>query len=249
MSTTAVDLTSSSLEALQQEYLVITSNLANASTAGYKRRVTAFSEVLSPMLAGGAAGAAGETGRGMQIQGHTRVDFSQGALRQTERSLDVAISGQGFLVIETADGPLYTRNGSLHTSATGQLVTAGGHPIQGVSGPIVVPAEVSNTSIQITSDGTVLAGGEQIGQLRVVDFEKPEHLEPVGECAFRAPTDLAQRPPKDAVVCQGFLEDSNVSPVKELVGLITVSRTYEANLRTVNATDDRMKSLLQVAMS
>ena len=229
----------SSIAGIEQRYAGITHNLANANTTGFKRVRTSFSQALQQ------AGAAG-TGA---VAAGTQVDFTQGPLAGTGRPLDLAMTGKGFFVLETPNGPLYTRNGTFTTNAEGNLVDTQGRLVAGEAGPIVVPRSVSPSQVTVAPDGTVQAGGQTIGKLRVVDFADRAALRPEGASGFRAPANVQPQPAEKYAVTQGHLEGSNVNVTEELVGLITASRLYEANLKGVSATDERLRNLLQVAMA
>ncbi|MGC9453824.1 MAG: flagellar basal-body rod protein FlgF [Phycisphaerae bacterium] len=240
----SIAATASSLRALSEQYQAIAHNLANANTAGYKRQVTAFSAALQRQLAGGAPAGGADLVRPV-----TGIDFSQAALNVTGRSLDLALAGDGFFVLETAEGPRYTRNGSFVTDDQGRLTDMSGRTVAGDGGPLTIPPNVGVTDIHVSNDGNISAGGQNIGRLQIVRFEDTSVLEPVGSNAFRAPEGAAASPAADTVVHQGATESSNVNTVEALVGLITVTRMYEANLRSIAAQNERAKRLMQVAMS
>ena len=225
---------------LARQYRVITHNLANANTTGFKRQISSMSQSTGGTSASGGAGS---------ITDRISVDFGQGRLVHTGRALDFALEGDNcFFVVETPQGPLYTRNGVFRANAQGQLVDAAGRMVGGKAGPIVIPPSVGVTGINVARDGRISGGGQTIGKLRIVEFEEPAQLTRAGGVAFRAPTRLAPKPAANAVVYQGFQEGSNVVAVEELVDLITLSRLYEANFKTIQTQDDRMKSIIQVAM-
>lgn len=227
-----------SLEGLTDQYQVIAHNLANASTVGFKRRLTVMTD----------AGAASPSPDGPN-PASMFVDFTQGHLIQTGRPLDVALSGPGFLTLESQDGPLYTRNGVLRPNAQGQLVDAEGRTFAGESGPIIIPSSAGESQLRIATDGQILAGGTAIGQLRIVEFEEPTKLTAMGLNAFKAPNDATPNKAAKTTVHQGCQEASNVSPVHELVGLVTLCRLYEATVKAMQNRGDTRKSLLQVAMA
>jgi flagellar basal body rod protein FlgG len=238
--------TQSSLEALGLQYRLVTHNLANSNTAGFKRSHAVFEEILAAQA---AAAAAGETG---SIAAGASVDFTQGPLIRTGRPLDLAINGEGFFVVEDASAPggqLYTRNGVFRVNDRRQLVDAAGRTVAGTAGPIILPETASPEQLSVSRDGTLSAGGEPIGRLRIVAFEEASVLEPVGASLFRAAADAFPREAANVAVQGGFQEGSNVSTVEELMNLIMVTRLYEANMNTVRAQDERMKSILEVAVS
>jgi flagellar basal-body rod protein FlgG len=233
-------------QAIQEHYRLLTHNLANANTVGYKRRIGVVAEAAAAEAPAADSGGAGPA---TEIVHRSHLDFSQGRLVHTGRSLDVALHGEGFLVLEGQSGELYTRNGILRTNAQGQLVDAEGRRILGQSGPIVVPGTVSVMDVRIGEDGKVLAAGRSIGKLRIVGFEDASVLDSVGDCAFRAPQTATPQPDSDTTVHQGFQEASNVKVVGELVDLIRVSRLYEANLRALRTEGKRNEAILKVAMA
>jgi len=241
------DTTASSLQAIQRQYEAIAHNLANVSTAGFKRNHTVFSQMLAARLGDAQAGAP-EADGAARVVGTTVIDFSQAHLVPTGRKLDVALEGGGFFVVETPAGPMYTRNGAFRVNAERQVVDSAGRSVAGEGGQITLPPAVSSEDLRIGTDGQVLAAGKSIGQLRVVEFKDVSVLRPAGESCFQAPEGVAGEPPANTLVRQGFQEASNVNMVEELVGLITVSKLYEANIKSIRTEDERMKTILQVAM-
>ena len=235
------------LSALTRQYEAITHNLANANTVGYKRRLIVFT-MLDGTTGGTSAAGATATETSPTIVDSDFVDFSQGSLVHTGRSLDVALHGKGFLVMETAGGERYTRNGVFRTNAQGQLVDAQGRTVAGEGGPLTIPPSVSILQVQIGEDGRVLAAGTEIGKLRIVEFEDPKGLIPVGENVYEDPADSRPAAATDTTVHQGFQEGSNVKAVQELVALIQVARLYEANVKIVSASSELSKDLIRVAL-
>ncbi len=241
----SIEAVTSAMSAMTKRYRVITHNLANANTAGFKRRVSA--------LVQGASGGGQVTGPGAAMGGkitdRSSIDFTQGTLARTGRALDLGLQGKGFFVIETPDGPLYTRHGIFQVSAERRLVDSVGRTVSGQGGPITIPAGSSASSVQISSDGQVSGGGQVIGQLQIVEFEQPGRLTSAGLACFRAPANVRPGPAATTTVHQGVQEASNVNVVGELVNLITVTRLYQANMRSIKVQDDRLESILRVAMA
>ncbi len=239
------ELIGTSLDALTREYEIITHNLANSSTVGYKRRCNAFSRVLD----------AQDTGTQSYSQGtvdlDSSFDFSQGNITETNRELDFALYGKGFFVIETPDGPVYTRNGTFSTNQNGQIVDTQGRIVAGQNGAITIPDNVSLSQLCVSSDGSISAdGGTDIGQFKLVDFGDDENkLSPTGGSCYRM-TDPEIEPvtAENIVVKQGYQEASNVEVIDELVDLIMVSRLYEANMGFINNGKETTSSLISVAM-
>jgi flagellar basal-body rod protein FlgF len=194
-----------------------------------------------------ATGAAGASAGSGAVSGKLSLDLTQGNLVQTGRALDLALSGPGFFVLETPTGNLYTRHGVFQANAQGQLVDAAGRTVAGEGGPLMLTNGASE-SINVASDGRIFAGKQELGKLRIVEFEKSAEMEPVGQCAYQPRGKAAPAAAAKTTVQQGFQEASNVNVVDELVGLITVSRLYEANSKSIHSQDDRYKNIIQVAM-
>ena len=234
---------SSRLDGLTREFNVIAHNMANASTVGYKRRFNTFSKSLIAQGVGTKAGAGG----GSDLM--AALDFSQGTFVETGRSLDFALCGKGFFVIETPKGPLYTRNGMFRLDQNGQIVDSEGRTVAGKSGPISVPPDVGLSEISVSSDGNISAAGASLGKFTLVDFgDKEGELVANGLNCFKAPGNMEPEPSKNLIVKQGFQEGSNVQMVEELVDMIMVTRLYEANMKFVSAGKNNSKSLMNVAM-
>jgi flagellar basal-body rod protein FlgF len=236
-----VNATASSLQDLMQRYQTITTNLSNASTVGYKRRGGSFSSVMDRQQAGqdAAAGAAPRDA----------IDLTQGSLAATGDTLDLAIDGKGFFVIETPVGEMYTRCGSVRVNPGGRLVDSAGNSVAGEQGAIVLPQSATSEDLSVGPDGSVSANGQILGRLKVVDFDDPGALHAVSATMFRAPEGLAAKEAGTFSVKQGYREQSNVNVVREMVDLITVSRMYEANFKSMQKASDSKDQLLRVAMA
>ncbi|MCK4913867.1 MAG: flagellar hook basal-body protein [Planctomycetes bacterium] len=234
----------SSINALTQEFNIITHNLANVSTVGYKRRCNTFSKHLESQKAAQEV----EPTNGFEL--NSTFDFSQGPMVETGRPLDFAISGNGFFVVETTEGELYTRNGMFQVNQNGQIVDTRGRIISGENGPITIPGSVGLAQLNVANDGTISAGGASMGKFRIVDFQDMQsELVAVGGSCFSRPQGSEEpEPAESAVVKQGYQESSNVQMVEEMVDMIMVSRLYEANMRFISAGKDRTSSLMNVAM-
>ena len=235
---------SSSIDALMQEYEIITHNLANVSTAGFKRRCNAFSKALEDQ------GSPDQTYTPGTVELNSALDFSQGNLTETSRKLDFALMGKGFFVIETPDGPLYTRNGIFSTNQNGQLVDIDGRTVAGESGAITIPGSVALSQLFVTNDGTITAQGTTIGKLKLVDFgDNQDKLVSVGNnCYMMTEEGIEPAAAENIIVKQGFQEASNVQIVEELVDMIMVSRLYQANMEFMSASKDATSSLISAAM-
>lgn len=194
--------------------------------------VATFAEEMSALLRN-------EPGYGSTMESLV-TDFSEGPIVETGRTLDVAIAGAGFFAVQGEDGPLYTRNGVFHLGEDGSLVNAQGMPVLGKNGPLSIPPDVMVSQIVIATDGTVSSGESEIGQLQLVSFEETAALTQVGTTLFSA-SPIAVPSDIEVAVQQGVREQSNVSPVDELVAMIMASRYHEAAQRTLKSMDDAIK--------
>lgn len=208
----------SALESHRLRTEVSANNLANLETPGFKKGVVvqhSFDDALA------------------LVQGRGGVDFTQGDLVPTGGPLDVGLEGPGFLCVDTPGGERYTRGGRLTRSAEGQLVTADGAPVLGRSGPISLG---QGADVSISPDGRVQVDGADVGQLRVVSFQGRPPLEAEGAGLFRARGKAAPLEATDTQVRAGTLERGNASSIEELVGLITIQRSFEAANRAIDTT-------------
>ena len=238
---------SSSISALMREYETITNNLANVSTAGYKRRCNAFSKSLQRQMAGTGA----DKYLAGSIELNSSLDFSQGNLSETGRPMDFAIYGKGFFIIETPNGPLYTRNGMFHTNQNGQIVDSQGRIVAGQAGPITIPSDVGISQVSVSNDGNISAGGIPIGKFQLVDFKDNEDkLVPTGDSCYRMPNkNIKPVAAENTIIKQGNQEVSNVKMIEELVDMIMVSRLYEANMKFIAARKEVASSITSAAMA
>ncbi|MDB5608292.1 MAG: flagellar basal-body rod protein FlgF [Bradyrhizobium sp.] len=213
---------------LERQLDVIANNVANVNTVGFKADTSLFEEYLMP----GAHedNFIGSDRRLSYVQDRgTFRDFSEGAAEQTKNPLDVAIDGGGFLVVQTAAGERYTRDGGLHLNSQGQLVTVTGNPVLGTSGPIVF--QPTDHDINVAEDGTITVqeGNGRAdalrGKLRLVSFPDAQKLLKEGFNLYSSGEGAAQADVKSALR-QGFIEKSNVNAVAEMSRMIEVTRAY-----------------------
>ena len=233
----------STIDELTREFNIIAHNLANVGTVGYKRRCNAFSNHLMTQGAGTKAVS------GDEADSYSTFDFTQGSLIETGRKLDFALCGKGFFVIETPQGPLYTRNGMFRLDENGQIVDSMGRTVAGESGPISIPPSTGPSQISVSSDGQISAAGNSVGKFKLVDFKDNEsELVAAGFGCFQTPEGIEPEPPEKLIVKQGAHEGSNVQMVEELVEMIMVTRLYEANMKFISAGQKTSTSLMSVAM-
>ena len=208
-------------------------NLSNLGTTGYKRVRTANHQFEIPREHGPV--------RGLDVTGD--VDFSQGELNRTGRSLDLALYGEGFFAVESGRrGEVYTREGSFHLTDQNVLVTEAGHQVAWES--LTGTLEATGLSIEIDGEGVVRQGGAEIGRLRIVDFEDRTRLKQDANGYWRAPRGLKQTA-HSATVHQGALEDSNASGMEELVAMITIQRSFESVANVMSSIEDSYRRLTQ----
>ncbi|HGG60639.1 MAG TPA: flagellar basal-body rod protein FlgG [Gammaproteobacteria bacterium] len=244
------------LDAQQTRMAVISNNLANANTTGFKRDRALFEDLVYQNVRQVGAQSSQETqlpsglnvGTGVRIVATEKL-FTQGGLTQTDNSLDVAIQGRGFFEILMPDGSTaYTRDGAFHLNAQAQIVTSSGYPLQP---GLTVPQNAK--SITIGVDGTVsavVAGTTeptQIGTLQLTDFVNPGGLQAIGSNLFietaSSGSPQAGTPGQSGLgtLLQGSLETSNVNVVEELVSMIETQRAYELNSKAISTTDGMLQ--------
>lgn len=216
------------LRAQAQALELVANDLANLNTTGYRGQQPTFRSLLA--AAWGAANPLNRAINDFNVLGGTRLDLSVGNLQRTGNPLDLGIEGEGFFVVRTAGGTLYTRNGNFRVSARGQLITADGDLVLGEQGPIVVPSG----EVAISADGTLSVNGAVAEKLRVVEFPPETALLPEGTSYYSAP-DGAARPATRSYVRQGMLESSNVNSLMAVVSLISMQRHAEMLQRALSA--------------
>ena len=232
----------------QKRLDVISNNMANSDTVGYKdERVTsqAFDQVLAIKVRDGSQAyhnqAIGHLSLGVKI-GEVYTDYTQGSIRQTNNTYDLALSGSGFFTVHVTDknGDVhtrYTRNGQFMLTKEGLLVDADGNPVQGEGGDIII--NPASTNVSISRDGVITADGEMIDTLKIVDFEDYDYLKKYGDTMYE-PVDGATEKEATAEILQGYTEQSNVNVVKEMVDMITITRAYEANQKVIRSYDSML---------
>ena len=242
------------MEAQQTNLDVISNNLANVNTTGFKKSKTEFEDLLyDTTRSPGAQQGNGDIlptgiqiGHGSRLTATARV-FTTGELTSTGERLDVAIQGDGFFQVSLPDGTLaYTRSGALKTNSSGIVTTSDGYPVQGGFQPIAP----GTTAINIAANGDVTTtgpNGTQTFQIQIARFANPAGLEGLGRNLFKdtaaSGTVELGTPNQNGYgsLQQGFLEMSNVSVVEEMVKMIMAQRAYEVNSKAVQASDEMMQ--------
>lgn len=244
------------LDAQQTRMTVISNNLANANTTGFKRDRAVFEDLIYQNVRQPGAQSSQDTqlptglqlGTGVRVVATEKL-FTQGNVSQTDAPLDIAIQGRGFFEIQLPDGTTgYTRDGSFTLDSQGQIVNSSGYVLQPA---ITIPPNV--TSITVGVDGTVstLTSGDnaptQVGNIQLVDFINETGLQPRGENLFLetaasgSPTPGTPGQNGLGTMIQGALETSNVNVVEELVNMIETQRTYEVNSRAIETADSMLQ--------
>jgi flagellar basal-body rod protein FlgF len=208
------------------------SNLANASTTGFKSQ-SPFYMQLAAVGAGSTLAPLNWAVNQFGLLGGARVDSRSGALQTTGNDTDLAIEGDGFFSVQTAGGTRFTRNGNFRLNAARQLVTQDGNLVLAEQGTKTIPFTVPEGTISISSDGTVSVGGGVVAKLHVVNFAESTNLLPEGNSNYVAP-DGSERPAGTAAVRQGMLEASNVNSVEGAVNLMSLQRQAEMLGRAVS---------------
>ena len=248
------------LDAQQTHLDVISHNLANVSTNGFKRQRAVFEDLLYQNLRQPGAQSTQQTQipSGLQIGVGVRPIstehiHTQGSLQRTDGPLDMAINGQGFFQLTMPDGTTaYTRDGALQKDSNGQIVTSSGYPLTGVS-----PVPVDALSITIGRDGTVSVtqpnnATTQLGTVQLATFVNPGGLQSVGENLYVETASSGTPTPNNpgsngaGVINQGYVETSNVNVAEELVSMIQTQRAYELNSRAIQTSDSMLGRLAQL---
>lgn len=216
---------------------MLSNNLANANTSGFK-----LDREFYTLYTGDGAGVDGEQAPQIPNVKSRWTDFSQGTLNTTKNPLDMALTGPGFFVVNGPKGPLYTRNGAFQLSSTGLLTNTEGYPVGGAGGQIQT---LSQSPVEVQPDGTVQQGGVTLGKLQVVNFKNPQLLSKVGSSNFGYPTSALPPIASDATVSQGQLEGSNVGTSEATVGLVGVMRQTEMLQKAIMTTSEMSKEAIQ----
>ncbi|MGQ0710139.1 MAG: flagellar basal-body rod protein FlgG [Rhodoferax sp.] len=249
------------MEAQQMQLDVISNNLANVATNGFKKSHAVFEDLMYQNLrqVGSTVTEQSTLPTGLQVglgvrSVATSRTFSQGNLQQSGNPLDVAIQGNGFFQVTMPDGTVgYTRDGSFQLDSQGRLVTSSGLV---VTGGITVPANA--TSVTVGQDGTVTASipgttaPQNIGTITTASFINPAGLEPKGQNLYQE-TNASGQPNAGTpnsnglgALMQGFVETSNVNVVQELISMIQTQRAYEMNSKAVQTSDQMLQKLGQL---
>ncbi|MEL6108160.1 MAG: flagellar hook basal-body protein [Planctomycetota bacterium] len=228
----------SALDVLAKQQELISNNLMHLNTSGHRRQQLAVKQRFEVENIDASI----DLGPEVEVR---QVDFSQGRRVDTGRPLDVAISGDAFLVFNDGNRDLYSRNGRLFRDAESNLlVNEEGFPIQGEDGDITIDPSVADREISIGNDGTIMARGNVVGKIQSIAFEDNQTLVPVGVAGFVKGNNSVETE-SGARVIQFQHELSNVQPVSELVALIVNNRQYEAVQKATSAMSDALREYIR----
>ncbi len=245
---TSLTTSASSMAAAARAQEIISRNLANVSTTGYRKGIAVFNEFSNAL-----ATASGNIAPTVVTSSEELVDFSEGSHTYTSGPLHLALQGDGFFVLqdpENPDRPLYTRKGQFELNSNSQIVTSAGFPLMSAGGgAITIPP--GNGAIEISAEGFVLykdpssGAVSNVGQVMVADFPKPYTLERASFTAFREIEGNQNAiPAENTRIKQGYLEEANVDILSELVTMIAVMRGFQADQNVITATDETLEELI-----
>ncbi|MGE3624387.1 MAG: flagellar basal-body rod protein FlgF [Bdellovibrionales bacterium] len=223
--------------ALQRALDVVANNVANANTTGFKRQGIQFDTLLSRPAPGESIE--------FVVDRATYRDLSNGPMQITENPLDIAISGPGYLPVQTPEGKRYTRAGTLQLNPDGQLVTQSGHLLLGDGDqPITIPNTV--TAVNVSADGFVTAKVDngtalsQVGKLKIAYFANEHKMQAMGNGLYSSDDAPIEAPAAASRFVQGAIEQSNVQPVLEITQMITIMRSYEQTVNLIRQQNQQM---------
>ena len=229
---------------------VITNNIANVNTSGFKKDTmitesfpevlmkrigeTDFRDIVAKAPTTNKIGYIGKMNNGIRVD-EVFTNFEQGSINTSGNPLDLALQGDGFFSVETPAGERYTRSGEFTLDSEGYLTTKEGYKVQGQNGPI----QMDGKNIIINEDGQVFSDGNEIDTLKLVDFNDYKLLKKEGEALYiDASGDVGNMKESEGLILQGSVESSNVNSVKMMVEMITMLRSYEANQKVIKTFDD-----------
>ena len=255
----SLDIAGTGMQAQQTNVEVISNNIANMTTTGFKRRRAEFQDLIYQDLrrvganssdTGTVVPAGAQVGLGVKTAAIYRIG-EQGNLQQTSNSLDLAVRGNGYFQITLPSGETaYTRDGTFSLAPTGEIVTADGYAVQP---GITVPANATSVTINATGQVQVALSGQTapatVGQIQIAVFPNESGLDAQGDNLFLQsaasgnPVTGTPAAPGFGSVLQGFVESSNVNVVSEITNLITAQRAYEMNSKVITTADQMMSTI------
>ena len=245
----------SGLTVQQKRLDIVSNNLANSTTTGYKKEgltTQSFDDAFAIKVNDSSVGYAyqniGVLNLGAKV-GESFRDWDQGSVQETGRQFDVALTGSGLFSISFTNkagvtSTLYTRDGSFQMNQEGYLVTKDGDFVLGEQGPIQLPTDFDTLSIE--PSGEVYADGVYIDKFAIVDFEDYDYVEAYGENLYRAVEGATFKEPA-ATLNQGYLEASNINVVTEMVDMISIARNFESNQKMMNTIDEMLGKMVNIS--
>jgi flagellar basal body rod protein FlgG len=235
-----------SMAAYEKWQEAISQNISEGSLPGFKKTEVSFSAMDAGLSAVGTDANGSDRVHGAMPSASPSISFAQGELNHSGNDLDFAIQGNGFFQVQQPNGQMaYTRDGQFHLSPDKTLVNSAGMPVMGDSGPITFKTGVG--AIAINADGLITQSDQPIAKMAAYDFSDPTQLRRVGN-SLLAPNDSGVAPKKldHAQILNNYLESSNVTPMREMVSLVSVSRAYEASQKVVQTADDNQDKAIQM---
>jgi flagellar basal body rod protein FlgG len=235
-----------SLSALERWQEVVSRNITSSDQTAYRKRTISFSAEFAGELQSDPTKPVGhDAGTPMVFpKTNTGINFVYGETQPTRRDLDVAIQGDGFFEVQRPDGSkVYTRSGEFRMRPDRTLVTSSGDEVLSTANaPILFT--INGGPVVINEDGTIVQGSTPLGKLSVQKFADDSRLIPLSGGAFAAPGNMDPEPVDAPELLQGYLEGSNVTPLREMVDLVLISRAYEANQKIISSVDQQMQKTL-----
>jgi flagellar basal-body rod protein FlgG len=224
---------------------VVSNNVANAATPGYKqdRLPDEVGKAIDLMkyAVDDQGRPVGNITLGPKV-GISQLDLAPGPIQETTNPLDLAIAGTGFFAVQASDGSTrYTRDGGFHRDVTGALRARDGSAVLDANAQ---PIQIPDGEVSVAADGTVLVAGNVAAKLQMVDFPAGAQLNKVGNGMFTAPTGVAAQPAAGIQLYQGYLEGSNVDMTESMVSTMNLVRAYEANQKLMQIQDETLKSVV-----
>ena len=236
-----------SLSALERWQEAVAQNITSSQTTGFRKRVVDFSAESAGQwnLNPDSKLSSANEMKSVFPRASNSISFTNGETEPTRRDLDIALQGPGFFELKTPDGNrAYTRSGAFQMRSDRTVVTAGNCELLTDSGSPVVMLPGADP-LTVNPDGTISQGTTSLGRLSIQQFEKPETLIPSAGGLFTPVADSNMSPVTKPDLLQGYLEQSNVKPLSEMVDMVLISRAYEANQKIISTVDQQMEKTLQ----
>ena len=232
------------LSSLERWQDVVAQNITSSQVSGFKRRTVQFNAQAMGEVAQSQKGRIGDGVASLYPHASYGVNFQQGEFTPTKNLQNATIQGEGFFVLRTPDGNrTYSRNGEFHLRPDRTLVHSDGSEIL-MEGDAPIQLSAQDGAMVINPDGSVFQGDKRLGKLQVVRFADTKQLFPAGDSKFVAAPGAEALPVEQPEVLQGYLEGSNISPMREMVDMVTIARAYEANQKIIQSRDGTFDKVL-----